>query len=235
MKTLLGVILVLIIGTVAIWAMNKTSEHELTLRYKITVNVETPQGLKSGYAVREILIDTFNGYNPDKADFNAKVRGEAAVIDIDKNIKLFALIHPNSYTEMLYAFPIVEQTAPLSLEGMEYYRNLKEGASATLDDTSHWPRIVTFENLDSPSSIKMLLSSERDNKKINDIEQYLGSGSKIKDINIEITNQPITFGKVKNQLKWFREKKLGLVSFDAQFPEPEHYLTTSDFTIGEEL
>lgn len=205
MKTLLGVIIVLIIGTVAIWAISKTSQPELTLRYKITVNVQTPQGLKSGYAVREIVINTFNGYNPDKADFNADIKGEAVVVDLGER-QLFGLLDWDSYNEVFYAFP--SPGAPISEEGIEFYKALPAGSKVELTIKWAWPKMVTFLDPDDPKTVKQAFKVENDkNDRISDfeitennLEKYFGEGVSIKSVRVEMTDEPVTEGLVDQYL-----------------------------------
>lgn len=235
---------VLLAGFAVAFAMG-SSEPELQLRYKITINVQTPEGIKSGSAVREFTIDKFKGFNPDKADFNSKIYGEAVVVDLGDK-KLFALINPNSYMEMLYAFPVVEKTAPLSPEGIAYYKGLEIGTKTLLENKIHWPKFVTFTDMDDPKSVEIPYMLEGCNRKhpqcdgsnrgmyekINRMDEFFGEGVKIKNIEIEITDDPAQFGKVKSCLGWLGEKKMGLDFYDAKNPGPENYLKTSDFIIG---
>ncbi len=239
MKISFIVVCVLIAGFAAAFAMNSFSESELKLRYKITINVQTPDGIKSGSAVREVTIDKFQGFNPDKADFNAKMRGEAVVIDLEERGKLFALINTNSYTEMLYAFPIEEKTAPLSLEGIEYYKNLKVGDKAELKNKIHWPKFVTFEDLNDPLSVKLAREIGLEKEGSKNLEEVFGNEIFIKDIVIEITDEVIT-KNMEFYLPWHEEYKNkkarlnGNTSTVIFTNELADNLGTGAFSIGEE-
>lgn len=206
MKISLIIAGLLVAGMAVAFAMNAKSEPELQLRYKITINVETPEGIKSGSAVREVTIDTFKGFNPDKADFKADIYGEAVVVDLGEKGKLFALINTNSYTEMLYAFPIVEETAPLSPKGIEYYKNLKVGDTAKLENKIYWPKIVMFEDMNDASTVKILRRSLQDNTGPETLEEVLGKGVFVRDITIEITDEPITKTEILESLPKFDDK-----------------------------
>src|ERR1700722_17123777 len=60
-------------------------------RYKMTVTVETPEGVKMGSAVREVT--RYRVFNlTTKWTYRFKVRGEAIVIDLGKRGTLFPLL-----------------------------------------------------------------------------------------------------------------------------------------------
>src|SRR5687767_14049302 len=62
-------------------------------RYKMTVEVETPQGVKSGYAVREIAIRTVPPipmHGEDRGGVG--VTGQAVAVDFASGKTLFALL-----------------------------------------------------------------------------------------------------------------------------------------------
>ena len=193
MKTSLIVLSVLVIGTAVAFAANQMAKPELDLRYKITVNVETPDGVKSGSAVREIVIDKLKGFNPDKADFNSDIYGEAVVVDLNDK-KLFGLLNWDAYNEVFHAFSTLG--APLSEEGIAYYNNLPIGAQAKLKDKKKWPKFVTFEDMNDPMSVQAV---DHD-----DLSETFGQGYTIKNIEIEITDQQINWNMPKI-LPWIEQ------------------------------
>lgn len=252
MKIISIVIGIILVGVVA-FAMDYQSKTELNLRYKITVNVETPDGIKSGSAVREFSINKFQGFNPDKADFDTKMRGEAVIIDLEELGKLFALIERNSYTEMLYAFPIAEQITPLSPQGIEYYRSLELGAKAPLKNRAHWPRFVTFTDIANPESVEAPYVLEGCNsrhpecngsnrgifEKLNRMEEFFGPGVSIKSIEIEVTQEEIEW-RIASVLPWFEDYKNkkarlnGSTDISISTSELSDNLGTGVFSTGEE-
>lgn len=192
------IVLGLLMAGVAVAYAMSSSEPDLQIRYKITINVQTPDGIKSGSTIREFSIDKFKGFNPDKADFNAKMRGEAVVVDLG-NKKLFALIDSNSYSEMLYAFPIVNEVAPLSEQGIEYYKNLKTGTKTLLENKLHWPKFVTFDDLNDPTSVQSVDPEG--------LSKTFGEGFALKNIEIEVTDKELGWGVVNRYLNWLEKYK----------------------------
>lgn len=81
-------LLFLAILTVAVmsavtFAMSEQKSMQATWRYKMTVTVETPEGIKTGSAVREIS-NSLQGNNWPDVGNPAGVRGEAVVVDLSK-------------------------------------------------------------------------------------------------------------------------------------------------------
>ena len=161
-------------------------------RYRITIEVQTPEGIKTGAAVRAVtdhassikVIDL-----PGVGGSRPKVRGEAVVVDLGEKGKLFGLIDWDSYREVYAAFPFAG--AEKAGDGLRYYLNLKPGAFAPLPE-KQWPKFVTFTDMDDPKSVK---SVPHDN-----LESVFGKGYAIKNIIIKITDEPITWGDIQRYL-----------------------------------
>ncbi|MDP3550575.1 MAG: hypothetical protein Q8R81_09275, partial [Novosphingobium sp.] len=63
-----------------------------TMRYKMTVEVETPEGLKTGFAVRELEFRDRSGFPLGESRPQIKLRGEAVAVDLGGGRTLFALL-----------------------------------------------------------------------------------------------------------------------------------------------
>ncbi len=197
-----------------------TEETVYSWRYRITVNVDTPEGLKSGSAVREVEV-TFKPrpeYTPHPYHSSHKMRGEAVAVDLGERGVLFALITPDSYPEVTATF---RGPPAFTLEGAEFYSDLKD-AKATLDPTRYpnYPQLVTFTDPDDPKSVENILTIERVGKgystKIwdrvykvteNRMDELFGDGVRIESITVEMTDDPVTWGVVETYLpKNFKEE-----------------------------
>jgi len=190
---------VLIIGTVAAFAMSDMFISG-TWRYKMTVIVETPEGIKTGSAVREISnrvtpLDDF----PQESGNPASIKGEAVVVDLGDRGVLFALISDKSDSEFYQAFP-APNNGPTTAKGIKYYRSLEPGLKAPLDPTKYpgYPKLVTFEDINDPKSVQGLT---KDN-----IAEFFGDGVSIQEITLEITDEPVT-NKVLNFLPYLNSHK----------------------------
>jgi hypothetical protein len=194
-KILIGLgVLVVLAGAVVTWWTYEFPSA--TWRYKITVEVETPEGLKTGSAVREIGVFTDIKIG-DVGGGGAGVTGEAVVVNLGERGVLFATVGEDfGYSVMFRAFPYSK--GGLTKEGMEYYSNLKN-AKTSLLAIDQLPRFVMFRDLNDPLSVKLV--------DIHDLSQNFGEGVKIKDITIETTDEPMTWGVVDLYLPWLAEIK----------------------------
>lgn len=160
-----------------------------TWRYKMTVTVETPEGLKSGSAVREVSNrdNTLLGVQlPEAGARISEIEGEAVVIDLGIRGVLFALIEHGSYSELYSAFSVRDPSNKI-----DDLKKLQLGNSAQLPKPD-WPTFITFKDIKDPKSIT------RVNK--NDLSEYFGEGVKLSSIVIEIVDVPVTWGEVSKVL-----------------------------------
>lgn len=215
-------------------------------RYRMTIEVETPEGLQTGSAVREVTVQQLDGpINPSTAGVDVKVHGEAVTVDLGKRGILFALMR-NSMMGPDYAYNIIFHAFPgppgFTAEGISYYSSLK-GAEETLsfDD---YPTFIKFRDPKDPTTIELVQDIEIYEEKIpaggykkhlslkaDHFENLFGKGVKIKKITIEMTDAPVTksiekylpsFGKDIDFRKWQRSLRYG---------DPL-YLSRSDFAKG---
>lgn len=184
-------------------------------RYNMTVSVETPEGLKTGSAVREIYADRDLVTFPESGGGHAKVSaGEAVVVDLGKRGVLFALM-ANDYGSD-YAYTIVFDSFPFSSgdltpAGIRHYRALKTGKVTLTPD--HYPAMVTFADMRDPKSVEPVWQGEHYNEKVghgarrsfrvatDNFEKIFGSGVKLNEVTIEMTDEPVTSG-IDNYLPW---------------------------------
>lgn len=174
-----------------------------TWRYKMTVTVDTPEGIKTGSAVREIKLkrNIAKYLNPDIKGSTDKVFGESVVVDLGERGVIFALINWNSYEEFYYAFP--GNFNALS-ERINYYDDLPIGSFALLPEKKY-PKFVIFSDRADPKSVKVLPCK--------DFASTLGQGVKLKNISIEKTSETVTrksrqflpsFGPETGFIEWLR-------------------------------
>ncbi len=179
-------------------------------RYKMTVIVETPEGIKSGSAVRELSGSASNIKVLDfpESTSTTNVRGEAVVVDLGERGVLFALISSDSYRDVSETFPYI--SAKGIPDRIRHFKNLEPGSKSTLAK-EHWPKMVTFTDMDDSKSVELVYAAQRTAPsihapfKITDrVEELFGEDVKIKEIIIEITDEPVTWGVVDEWLPWLR-------------------------------
>ena len=162
--------------------------------YKMTVTVDTPEGIKTGEVVREITdsdskikIDLPNATSP------AKVRGEAVVIDLGNNQYLFGLVSWDAFRELYKSFPYAGPES--TIEGVNFYNSLPIGSKAELPREAY-PRFVTFKDIDNPTSVEAV--------DIDNLSEKFGESVKIQTITIELVDEPVT-QTIKELLPWLND------------------------------
>lgn len=185
-------------------------------RYKMTVTVETPEGEITGSAVREMGNATPRVNLPDVGN-PADVRGEAVVVDMGDRGVLFALISHASDLEFYNTFPVPGHPIGVggsSSAGIEYYSNLPVGTKAEMpsDFPPGYPKLVTFTDISDPKTVTLAQVWARQEQglytlKGGRMEELFGEGGELKSIELEITDEPVTWGVVDEYLPWLKDIK----------------------------
>jgi hypothetical protein len=164
----------------------------------MTVTVETPAGEMSGSSVsavswREHLIKT------DGMGWSYSLTGEAVVVEVAPGRYLFALLTGAGTTEYMGS---VAAASIIGAEGRVISAKLfgeveaKRGRAAgvILVPEQQYPLMVTFADLAEPASVKLVDP--------NDIAATFGPGVRLKAVTLEVTDEPVTEGRVKAVLGW---------------------------------
>jgi hypothetical protein len=192
-------------------------------RYRLTVTVETPEGIREGSAVREAWASSSSiRIGLPESTSTTNIRGEAVVVDLGKRGMLFALIDWDSYREVSETFPY---TAAKGIpDRIRHFKNLEPGQSASLV-RENWPRMVTFVDLDDPKSAKPV--------DLDNLAATFGAGVSLKDITVEVTDQPVTRG-IEEWLSWLEIIKGGYLHGGSTSRGAPLGLHGGNFKIGEQ-
>ncbi len=178
-----------------------------TWRYKITIEIETPEGIKSGSAVREVRAwkNAAKLINPDIREVTYRTFGEAVLIDLGENGVLFYPIDWDSNALLERAFPTSEKN---SWSSVQHYKLLPNGLKAVQEG---WISFIWLKDLTGADPMRRLDSK--------DFVNVFGDGFKLKQTVIEMTNDPVTwplddylnrlagkFGKYSRESLQYREK-----------------------------
>ena len=186
MLVVLGLI---VVAAMAVWAGVVSSG---TWRYRITVEIETPEGVKTGNAVHEVsnsassvkILDLPEVGNPPE------FRGEAVVIDLGKRGVLFAILPTNPYQMFYNTFPNPDGAS--TPEGINYYNRLKKGNRRALA-SKDYPMFVVFRDMSDPMSVQEVDP--------HNLAKTFGEGVNLQDIIIQITHDPATW-QIEKYLSW---------------------------------
>ena len=181
-----------------------------SIRYKITIEVKTPEGVRSGFAVREVTYKpASSGWFPlGEAKGSAKLRGEAVVIDLPEGKSLFALLTSGEGDLNHAAMDLPGIFHQLNSDQVQLWPDppqLREPIIA-----NPLPMLVTFVDIDDPKSVELV-------DPVN-IAASFGAGVKLTRIVIERTREPVTTGIAK-RLKWLPAQKGALLKIPiADYP-----------------
>jgi hypothetical protein len=207
MKMFLIVANVLIVSVIAAWNLNHISG---TWHYKMTVTVETPEGIKTGYAVREVGNSASRhkiGGTPESTP-RIHHKGEAVVVDLGARGKLFAILSGYrlgvDHSKLIFYYSFGGYT---TFDGVKKLNSLPVGTKVTLP-IKDYPVFVAFKDINDPKSVTPVLKIEsvtqsgQDDFQIteNHMEELFGKGVRLKDVAIEITDEKVTWGTVKTYL-----------------------------------
>lgn len=212
-----------------------------TWNYKITVNIETPEGLKTGSAVRKMYgRRELAGYTGGSAIVFYDVKGEAVVVDLGERGVLFAVMGTNDYYTFINSFPVGPMNNIKTIRAYAGLHNAK--TSLALKDR---PLMVMFKDVKDPKTVTPVyrvsgtpIPNSRNYKyTVEDrFEEIFGKGVKLKDITIETTNEPVTWG-IEKHLGWLpsRANTPGALggSSEEPFEDPTGlFLTGIEFSQG---
>lgn len=187
-----------------------------TYRYRLTVEVETPAGLRTGSSVIEVRTARGGGFpGPEAGGIASSVRGEAVAVNLGAHGTLFALlatrdnaISAAGIAPSVLLPQLVDRRGTPEAWG-ENLRALKEVRGAAPVPRDQYPLMVRFGNAADSRSVEEVDPDE--------LESALGRGVRLRRITVEITDDEVTQG-IANRLPW-----LG--------PHPEPRLDP-DFRVG---
>jgi hypothetical protein len=184
-------------------------------RFKLTVEVETPQGVRSGSSVYQVSAASMPALLPNERKRDWVVQGEAVAIDLPNGQTLFALMRTgNLYRRDLalmsmaaldtaFKNDVVESAGRLALDFSVHHK-----AEVQPND---YPLLVVFADNLVPASAKQV-----DPKS----QGVLGRGFHLTRITAELTNEPITRG-IEKRLPWLNTHHGALLHVPLKdFPPP---------------
>ena len=121
---------------------------------------------------------------------NLELEGEAVVVELPSNRYLFALLTYNAFLARdVFKDLIIEAVhAP----GERWAGALSRLRETRVIDPKHYPLLVTFTDLTDPKTVQKV---DPDN-----LAATFGPGVELKRITLEITDEPVTEGKVESLL-----------------------------------
>lgn len=165
------------------------------LRYKTTVEIDTPEGVRIGSAVREIVAT-----NPPSAPMlgedrgSIQVHGQAVAVDLPNGQTLFALLaggDGNVDYAGRYTWYLFRDTEGFTTDGaIELWPKLPPARLKSIDSL---PMLVVFRDLNDPRSIERVDP--------NNLAAHFGDGVSLRRIWLGRSSEKVTEG-ITERLPW---------------------------------
>ncbi|MEM1378702.1 MAG: hypothetical protein AAGG69_15080 [Pseudomonadota bacterium] len=168
--------------------------EKVSWNQKITINVETPDGVKSGSSVTRVEkfdkawfgIDAITP--PEARGVGTRVKGEAVVVDLGDGKYLFGLLGSGGTAQCAIDWE-ADKWWP------EGARNLSRHRGAVALEDRCQPRLVTFEDIDDPASVKRVEPDA--------LAASFGNGYALQSMTLEITRERVTRGRIEQLISWY--------------------------------
>jgi len=189
-------------------------------RYRLTVEVDTPEGLRTGSSVIEVEQRLGRAASsPAHSQVYRRVRGEAVAVDLPGGKTLFALLRSDNNVD--WASYVFVYLAP-SYEGEPFEEQLDNVLEVKgeqklprmwppvvhLPERSAYPMLVTFGDIDDPTSVARVDPD--------DLAASFGEGVSLRRITVELTDDPVTTG-IEERLGWVKDAWSHDVTTDGPF------------------
>lgn len=203
-------------------------------RYRITVEVDTPEGMRSGSSVWETRQWEGSGI-PDRS-IRSAVKGEAVVVDLPGG-SMFALLRAQdmnvNYASNIVYSHLLDHPDPgvqMSREADGFAGNMRAIAKvkpAFELYPDEYPLLVRFRDTKDPASVEKVDPA--------DLAASFGPGARLRRITVAVTDDAVTTG-IENRFAWwseYRERHFNsssTISESMKDTQLAAHLSTGDFS-----
>ena len=192
------------VAAVMLSACGVLSTSYPTYRVRLTVEVETPSGLRTGSNVYEVRTSrTGSNFPASPNQVSYKVRGESVAVDLPGGT-LFTVMQADSIGSALISahnFYLRQGNLPDDSTDSKTIKKLIRDAKPIIlprfflkeESRSGYPEMVRFRDTNEPASVEWVDPD--------DLEGQFGSGTKIRKVTIEITDDPVS-SSIVARLPW---------------------------------
>ncbi len=173
----------------------KITYPEYIYRYRIILEVDTPEGIKEGSSVVEVKTRQWPAWmSPGGGVTKARnAWGEAPYVDLGKRGILFTALSTDFYRRIYFqTYLRVKKTLGKS-QPIPDYATADFSADLLKDE---YPIFVVFNDLNDPMSVQEV---DPDN-----LSDAFGNGFKLRRIKLEKTNAELSW-KIEKNLKWISQ------------------------------
>lgn len=181
--------------------------EEYTYHQKLTIKIETPEGVVTASSVIRFHHDFYpHGAPLMSNERSSRVEGEAVVADLGEGRFLFALL-PDTSPIAYSAFDDLRTRGTGSL-----LKALTEHAGQPPRPVPgrYWPQFITYKNTADLHSVVEVEPS--------DLSKVFGDGFSILEVSVQIVDTPVTVGRVQTVLPWMSDPSTRKNPFWASLP-----------------
>jgi hypothetical protein len=173
-------------------------------RFKMTVEVDTPQGVRMGSSVYAVSAGNKTKLTSEEGSRYMSVEGEAVAVDIAPGKTLFALLKTSAHYEDMGSLSM-QALDPLFTQK---YDTVESAARIAAGDgirspadvaPSDYSMLVTFTDMADPKSVTRVEPA--------DLAASFGPGVKLRRITVAVTDAAVTSG-IGKRLGWFNKYKI---------------------------
>ncbi len=167
-------------------------------RFRMTVAMDTPQGIRTGSSVYEVMAGRTGGILPEEAKRDWYMRGEAAAIDLPGGRTLFALLKTRAHFEDMMGLSMASLHPDFRGTGYDVVGVAKELSRGTWPGPAEvvpesYPMLVTFADESDPASVTVVEPGN--------LAAHFGPGVRLREITVELTDDAVTTG-IGERLGW---------------------------------
>ena len=167
-------------------------------RFRMTVAVDTPEGLRTGSSVYEVTAGRTGGILPEEAKRDWAVRGQAVAVDLPGGRTLFALLKTHAHFDDMMGLSMATLHPDFGGTGYDVVGVAKELARGAWPGPAEvapedYPMLVTFAEEDEPASVALVQPGN--------LSATFGRGVRLRGITVELTDDPVRRG-IKERLGW---------------------------------
>ena len=167
-----------------------------THRFRLTIEVETPDGIKTGSSVIETSAWESGNWGPIEArGIRRDFKGRAVFVDLGQGRNLVALLGFGPIGADQHKLFSITRAALASGEKTDDWNEEFRLKGRCVLSNDYVPALATFKNLNDPASAVRVESS--------DIANIFGPGFAFRQAFLETTNESVS-GNIEKILPWWR-------------------------------
>jgi hypothetical protein len=202
-----------------------------TIRFRMTVEVQTPQGIKTGTSVME-LSTALTGVNmPHLNATETRFSGEAVMVDLPSSM-LFVLVGPTPSGDDIrgavintFAYPRRPEAAKLVALFKMFGRKESMGREVVMR-AEDYPKLVLFRDIRDPKTVELVDP--------NDFAKSFGAGVRLRRIMLTVVDEQVTVG-ISKRLIWLGQNSMARLDMTRLDKARESGESVGDLTLPEKL